>query len=118
MYWAQHCYPADARTHAVRIDTKLLQTAQNCIPTLEPDLDISDATLRRLRLPSIYYGCGLRTLEDVTPAAFVGTICQIMPRMIDRMTANGEIASGFLTCLGPLLGTGSFDAGAEDRPAH
>ena len=38
-----------------------------------------------------------------------------MPRMLDRKTANGEIASGFLTCLGPLLGTGSFDDGAEDR---
>ena len=70
--------------------------------------------MRRLRLPARYYGGGMRAVADLCPAAFVGTLCRALPGMIASTSAAGDVRTGFLECLSPLVGAGSFDESALD----
>ena len=51
---------------------------------------------------------------DAAPAAFLNAICRTLPRMIPWTSEDGSPGTGFMPQLEPLLGRGSFDAGAED----
>ena len=59
------------------------------------------------------FGGGLRSVVDVSPAAFLGTLCNTLPSMIDRINEEGVQMRGFLPALSPLLGMRSFDAGLD-----
>ena len=70
-YWLQHCYPDDARHHAVRVDTAIESAGSACLGRAVLQDEIS---AERLRLLARMYGGGLRRAADLVPAAFVGTV--------------------------------------------
>ena len=108
-FWIQHCYPCDCLAAATRVDSSLLAVADHCVPGLTAD----SIALRRLRLPARMYGGGIRSLVDVSHAAFVGAFCRSVPLMLDRHDVHGCLQSGFMPALAPMLGNGSFDVGFE-----
>ena len=108
-HWVQHCYPSDALAPARLVDEALLRVARVCVPMLPPEAADTDLTFQRLRLPARWYGGGVRSVATTAPAAFLGMLCRTLPKMLDSATTDGDIATGFLTCLTPLLGHGSFD---------
>eukprot|EP00973_Karenia_brevis_P000753 106154-Karenia_brevis.AAC.1 len=101
-YWIQHCYPTECRTHALALDVDLFDAAAICIPGLSR---ADDVTVQRLRLPPRMYGGGIRSLEHLAPAAFAATACRALSQMLDRRNARGELCTGFLPALTPLLGS-------------
>ena len=60
-------------------------------------------------LPARMYGGGIRSLEDVAPAAFIGALCRAVPEFLDRRREDFSVQPGFLPMLAPVLGHGSFD---------
>ena len=99
-YWVQHCPPAVVQPAAHRFDQALLDVAQICVST---GIASDPIALRRLRLPARMYGGGLRSVEDVAPAAFMATICRAVPLMADRIEDNRRLA-GFVPALTQALG--------------
>merc|ERR1712086_676934 len=73
-----------------------------------------DELLRaRAALPISLNGLGLRSLVDVTPAAFVGGCWQVHHRLIDREVAGStQPVPGHAPCLSALFGQGAFDTPA------
>ena len=65
---------------------------------------------RRLRLPARLRGGGLRSHTETAAAAFVGSVNQALPRLIDHTDAAGSLVPGLLPSLSGVLGAGSFDA--------
>ena len=59
------------------------------------------------------FGLGIRARADLAPAAFIGALCNTMPRMLNACDDNGVVAPGFMPQLQQTLGAGSFDAGNE-----
>ena len=109
-HWIQHCYPDECRAQTLQMDDAIRVVAGICIPGACGE---DDVTARRLRLPARLYGGGLRSLEALSPAAFVAAICRAVPRMVDSYTTEGEQRGGFMPPLTSMLGAGSFD----DHPA-
>jgi len=104
-YWLQHCYPADVHEHAARIDQSILATVGTSIHTSV----IEDAiALQRLRLPARMYGGGMRSLVDVTPAAFIGGMCRSLPFLLDKRDEDWNVQPGFLPQLAEVLGRDAF----------
>jgi len=110
-YWLQHCYPEDVRAAAAVVDHGVATTAGFCISS-EVCSDVF--ALRRLRLPARRFGGGLRSLVDVSPAAFLGGICNALPHFLDRQQLDGTQVAGFLPGLAHVMGAGAFDEGSED----
>ena len=110
-HWVRHCLPEDVLEAACQVDSAVLRVARAC----HGDAVTTDPyAAARLRLPARMYGGGLRSAADVAPAAFLGALCQTIPRMLPRTSADGDVCPGFMPQLVDLLGPGSFDAGAED----
>ena len=63
-----------------------------------------------LRLPVRLGGGGLRSSADLSPVAFCGTVCSVVPTMV-TVPAAGTV--GFLPQLAAVLGAGPFDG--DDR---
>eukprot|EP00973_Karenia_brevis_P008798 1189605-Karenia_brevis.AAC.1 len=61
------------------------------------------------------FGAGLRSLEQLSPAAFSATVCRTIPRMIEARSLLGESETGFMPALVSLLGAGSFDDATDAR---
>ena len=110
-YWLQHCYPVEVQQAARRVDNALFQVAQTCIPGLTA---ADELTMRRLQLPARCFGGGLRSMEDVAPAAFLGTLCKSLPKFLNTRV-NGYEVPGFLHMLAPVLGERSFERHHEDQ---
>ena len=110
-YWLQHCYPEDVREAATTVDAGISSVAARCISEA---VRTDGLTLRRLRLPARKFGGGLRSLVDVAPAAFLGTVCKVLPHFVDRRLPNGEHQIGFLPRLAGIFDPHSFDEGNED----
>ena len=85
-YWFQHSYPLDVAPFAQQFDAALLQVARWTMPGLRLD---DDVTLDRLRLPARCYGGGIRSRVALIPAAFLGTVCRVAPRLVDSVDADG-----------------------------
>jgi len=105
-YWARHCYPWDFRSHAAHFDEAILEVVEL---SLGSDALADPLLLRRLRLPARMYGGGMRSTQDVSSAAFVGTLCRSVPFLIDRADEQWNIRPGFLPQLHTVLGHGAFD---------
>ena len=105
-YWLQHCYPSDCVQQARQLDDFNIAIAGICIPGVNSG---RSTVARRLRLPARLYGGGIRSLVELSPAAFCATVCRAMPRMTDSFSRLGERRTGFMPCLTGLLGAGSFD---------
>ena len=65
-------------------------------------------------MPVRRFGLGIRDRADLAPAAFVGTLCNTLPRMLDASDDHGVVLTGFMPQLELTLGAGSFDAGNGD----
>ena len=109
-FWLQHCYPSDCLAAATRVDATLLAVVNHCVPGVTND----EVSQRRLRLPARMFGGGIRSLVDVSHAAFVGGLCRSVPLMLDRLDGYSCLQTGFMPALAPMLGDGSFDVGFED----
>ena len=92
-----------------RIDSSLAH-ATNAAICINP-LDVDDFTRRRFHLPCRMYGTGLRKLEQLAPAAFIGNQLQCLPRMIASTYSPGN--NGFMPSLEPLFSAGSFNSGND-----
>jgi hypothetical protein len=111
-FLAQTCHGPAADQAFRRFDSAILGAAGAAAGQSLGGLDV--LRVRRLELPARLYGCGLRRLATVAPAAFAGAVCRVVPMMIDR-TVDGEVRCGFLTAQLPgLFGAGSFDPGGEE----
>ena len=91
--------------------TRAASVLRACLPGLLPRDELS---LRRVQLPARRFGLGIRSKAKLAPAAFIGTLCQALPHMLDAADRNGVVQPGFMPQLAPLLGPGSFDKGSEN----
>ena len=105
-YLLQHCYPSDSHTQAERIDAAVEGSLAICLGQAAVRDDIAR---QRLRLPARMYGGSIRSAADVAPAAFLGTVAKVMPRMLDRRDEDFNVQPGFLQMLSGILGAASFD---------
>lgn len=113
-YLASLAYPCDSTPMLARFDARILELVSAAFGGAGPPV-VADALARaRLRLPVRLKGGGVRAREDVVSAAFAGTMCAVIPTMIDRI-AGGRIVPGFMPQLEPWLGAGSFDRGVVPR---
>ena len=111
-HWAQHCYPEDVRAAARHVDAALLDTVRACIgPCVEQDA----LAVRRLRLPARMFGGGMRSVEDLLPAAHLGMLCKVLPCFMDSTMADGVHVPGFLPVLADCLGPQYFSPENLDR---
>mmetsp|Transcript_10293 Transcript_10293/g.34974 ORF Transcript_10293/g.34974 Transcript_10293/m.34974 type:complete len:1225 (-) Transcript_10293:3167-6841(-) len=92
-YWLQHNRPEDTLEACRQLDRKLLQQATvalGCGPLDDDGLYGETSVVRqRVRLPVALGGLGLRSLEDVAPAAFWGAAYRAFPRLLDCHSAPG-----------------------------
>jgi len=110
-FLAQTCHGAHANAAFQRFDAAVLSAAGAAAGQSLARLD--PFRLRRLALPARLFGCGMRRLAAVAPAALVGTLCRVLPPMIDSWS-DGQVRPGFLHAqLQATLGADSFAAGAE-----
>ena len=87
-HWVRHCLPEDVLEAACQVDSAVLRVARAC----HGDAVTTDPyAAARLRLPARMYGGGLRSAADVAPAAFLGALCQTIPRMLPRTSADGDV---------------------------
>jgi hypothetical protein len=113
-YIASLAYPCDSTPMLARFDARILGLVSAAFGAAGPPV-VADALARaRLRLPVRLKGCGVRAREDVVLAAFAGTMCAVIPTMINRL-AGGRIVRGFMPQLAPWLGPGSMDRGVVPR---
>ena len=108
LYHVQHVFPEDGRQAAAKVDAAIRQAVASCVGDAVVEDDIARA---RLLLPARMYGGRIRSLEDVAPAAFIGTLCCAVPEFLDRRRLDFSVQPGFLPMLAPVLGHGSFDDG-------
>ena len=112
-YWTQHCYPADCVPHAQRVDQGVLAAVTMVLGNNLLDDDIA---MQRLRLPARKFGGGIRSLADVAPAAFVGTLCKAAPLFADRRDGDWNLVPGFLPMLAAWFPADAFLSTSGDRP--
>ena len=108
LYHVQHVFPEDGRQAAAKVDAAIRQAVASCVGDAVVEDDIARA---RLLLPARMYGGGIRSLGDVSPAAFIGALCRAVPEFLDRRREDFSVQPGFLPMLAPVLGHGSFDEG-------
>ena len=72
--------------------------------------------MRRLQLPARKYGGGLRSLVDVAPAAFVGTLCRAAPHFANRRDDDWNEVQGFLPLLSTVLPAIRSAGDVQERP--
>jgi hypothetical protein len=61
----------------------------------------------RARLPARCSGSGHRAMATIAPAAFVGSIAMVVPRLPDRYDDDGQLVVGLCAHLWPIVGTGA-----------
>ncbi|EOD36852.1 hypothetical protein EMIHUDRAFT_449121, partial [Emiliania huxleyi CCMP1516] len=61
-------------------------------------------------------GLGLRSLEEVAPAAFCACFVEAAERFLDRSTPGGGSERGFFQMLAPLFGHGAFELPYPNSP--
>ena len=100
-------------SHARVVDAALTRAAEAC----GYEGVLGDAiTARRARLPARMRGLGLRSLEEVAPAAFCACFVEAAERVLDRSTPGGGRERGFFQMLAPLFGHGAFELPYPNSP--
>ena len=96
---AKAAYDADVAKAATRID-----------------FDRADRiVLRRLRMPAHFNGGALRSMVDVSPAAYLGGMLQAIPAFMDVKDDHGRVVSaGVANHLADVFGADSFADGNGD----
>ena len=109
----RHLPPDKTVSHARVVDAALTRAAEAC----GYEGVLGDAiTARRARLPARMRGLGLRSLEEVAPAAFCACFVEAAERFLDRSTPGGGRERGFFQMLAPLFGHGAFELPYPNSP--
>ena len=95
LYRVQRVFREDGRQAAAKVDAAIRQAVASCVGDAVVEDDIARA---RLLLPARMYGGGIRSLEDVSPAAFIGALCRAVPEFLDRGREDFSVQPGFLQC--------------------
>jgi len=107
-FLAQTCHGPHVSAALQRFDDAVLAAAgaSACLPLHQ----FAGRHARRLALPARLFGCGLRRVSTVAPAAFAGTLCRIAPMLIHRQLEERQ-SVGFLDAqLSHVFQAGSFDS--------
>ena len=110
-FWTQHNYPEQSAGSARQVDDCLAHAAAICHGQASTT---DEFAARRMRLPARMFGGGFRSLGDTAPAAFVGTLCRCVQRMLDRVCESGGTRPGFMPGLAAALGHDAFNPGSEE----
>ena len=106
-HWLRHVYPQVAVPFARRVDAAALDFVATIAE--EPQRwRWSSLLLRRLRLPARMHGGGLRSLEELAPAAFSACFVESVEAMVG---ARGSLA--YFPSLARTFGVGAFDVGGS-----
>jgi hypothetical protein len=92
----------DATARIIGIDVLRLEGTPAARGLADPSL-----VSRRARLPPRLRGTGHRLMADVAPAAFVGSLSMVIPRLPDRTNEHGELVVGLFPHLATVTGTGA-----------
>jgi len=111
---AQTVYPSDAAPSLEQFSTSVLLSAEEAFGEAGPAILADPIARRRLPLPQRLGGSGLRDRAQLRHAAFVGTTCAAVSRMLPR-TLGGASFLGYMPQLAGVLGVGSFNTGRNDR---
>ena len=104
-YWLRHLPPTDTVPHARRVDAAI----EAAVEQLGYEGMLGDrATLQRARLPARHRGLGLRSREELAPAAFCACFVESAERLVD-VVRGGTRLPGVFPMLSPLFGPGAFD---------
>jgi hypothetical protein len=107
-------HPGVIKTHTDRLDAAILSAMGQCIQQPLGELNATDTTLRRVRMPRRFYGGAVRSQSQVAPAAWLGGALVGLSSLPDRVTSTGDVEPGFAPALGAeLLGAHSFDDGNQ-----
>ena len=107
-------YPSDAASFLEQFSASVLLSAEEAFGEAGPAILADPIAQRRLPLPQRHGGGGLRNRAQLRRAAFVGTTCAAVSRMLPR-TIGGASFVGYMPHLAGILGVGSFDTGHSDR---
>ena len=106
-HWLRHVYPQVAVPFARRVDAAALDFVATIAE--EPQRwRWSSLLLRRLRLPARMHGGGLRSREELAPAAFSACFVESVEAMVG---ARGSLA--YFPSLARTFGVGAFDVGGS-----
>ena len=108
LYHVQHVFPEDGRQANAKVDAAIRQAVAPYVGDTVVEDDIARA---RLLLPARMYRGGIKSLEDVAPAAFISALGRAVPEFLDRRREDFSVQPGFLPMLAPVLSHGSFDEG-------
>ncbi|EOD23442.1 hypothetical protein EMIHUDRAFT_239610 [Emiliania huxleyi CCMP1516] len=86
------------------------------LPPDQTGVLVDAITARRARLPARMRGLGLRSLEEVAPAAFCACFVEAAERFLDMSTPGGGSERGFFQMLAPLFGHGAFELPYPNSP--
>ena len=96
VFWIQHVWGGVVRDAAGRIDVVVADVVRQLF-----GVAIDDLSWRRVRLPAALDGCGVRSLVELGPAAFLGAFLQSVPSCLDSSDGSER---GFLPQLTDVLG--------------
>ena len=113
-FMLQSSYPSDIESSGVLVPLQSSIDAMVSGGIGSAEWSSDDITKRRVRLPVRAAGMGIRDLGDVMPAAFLGTICQVFPVLIDT-SVDGVVIPGWAPELSVHIGVGAFDPAAQGR---
>ena len=112
-FWLQTCYPNDIRPLLPPLQRSLddlVSAAYGSAAWLDDEL-----TKLRMRLPVSGAGGGCRDLDDLSSAAFLGTLWQVAPMLIPIKSSSGDSVDGWANRLEAVFGKGAFDPEAEGQ---
>ena len=111
-HWLQLGRPDTVRAVLPRLQAAIDQSLAASTFADDPEVLQTDATVRdRTRLPLSEAGLGMRDLAAVHPAAWLGAIWQVLPRLV-ASTVGGLETMALAPGLEAVLGVGPFD---EDK---
>ena len=112
-YWLQHLGVEEVQMHARAVDAALEGVLTDIIRS-GGEVEVDDLTRRRWRLPAKMNGAGIRSMEQLAPAAFTGTFLQVASKFLPA-TGRGVQGGGFLPQLRGVLGQQLMDPGQQER---
>ena len=107
-YWLRTCTPKETEEMAEHVGWGIMEAVQAATGV---DFDLEAAARERLRLPARMKGGGIKRAADTRRPAFLGALLDVLPRCIDKKSANGEDMPGYYAeQLTEVLGKGVHDA--------
>ena len=114
-YWARHVPPKLLDDFASKLDNALLDSMSQCTGVLLREL--SPFSQERTLLSMKQGGLGLKLLDDVRHAEWIGGFVQGTSTLIHSTDQNGNCKRGraHIPSIVNMLGEGSFDVGTETK---